>query len=69
MTDTPTWQSVLNPNYKFHGDIGTFFLVVTQSGYPYFLWNDRVYKVMKSDRTAMVNRSYVDTGLLVGDIK
>jgi hypothetical protein len=43
------WSNVLDFRYNWHGSRDYFFrTVVEPSGYPYFLWNDRVYKVTKN---------------------
>lgn len=45
----PTWKQVLNPNFDWHGDIDSFFdNCVRKTGYPYFMWNGRIYRVDKS---------------------
>lgn len=38
-------DSILNPNYSWHGHIDNFFEIVKTTGYPYFSWNGEVYKV------------------------
>lgn len=46
-----SWRNVLDYRYNWHGSRDSFFkTVVVPSGYPYFLWNDRVYKVTKDDK-------------------
>lgn len=38
-------EEVLLSKYVFVGHIDNFFKLVKQTGYPYFEWNDMVYKV------------------------
>lgn len=38
-------EEILLSKYIFVGHIDNFFKVVKQTGYPYFEWNDMVYKV------------------------
>ena len=59
----PTWRNTLNYNYKYWGHISKFWeTLVVPSGYPFFLWNDRIYEV-NSDRT-----NYNDTNLTIHDL-
>ena len=38
-------EAILNPNFKWHGDLYKFFKLVVDTGYPYFSWNGWIYKV------------------------
>lgn len=43
----PTWKEILLPDYKHFGDIENFLEVYKMSGYPYFMWNNRIYTMTK----------------------
>ena len=52
----PTWINTLNSDFKYYGHIDDFYsMVVRPSRYPYFVWNERVYKAIDSG-------TYEDTG-------
>jgi len=40
-----SWKEVFNTNHKIHGFIDVAFEMAKNSGYPYMIWNDRVYEV------------------------
>lgn len=41
----PTWKDIIKP-YNFFGHVSKFFeKIVYPSGYNYFEWNDRIFKV------------------------
>ena len=42
-------EEILLSKYIFIGNINIFFELVKQTGYPYFEWNDMVYKVDEND--------------------
>lgn len=56
-------SNVLNPNFKWHGTIDKFFNVVIQTGYPFFSWNGRVYKVEDGQTR------YTDTGKVIEEFE
>jgi hypothetical protein len=61
---TPTWKDIVNYKHlpsKFTCMATFFKTVVLPSGYPFFLWNDRVYKVEGADCS--------DTGFTISDIQ
>jgi hypothetical protein len=56
-------ENILSPNFAWHGTVDNFFRVVKASGYPFFSWNGRVYKV-NDDKLG-----YTDTGFTIDQIK
>ena len=61
MPDKPlTYQEVLIDRGRT-GWIGTLFEIARKLGYPYFMWNDRIYKIEKD--------WYAETELTVKNIK
>jgi hypothetical protein len=56
-------ENILSSNFLWHGHIEIFFEVVKATGYPFFSWNGRVYKVEDG------RLSFSDTGLLIKDFK
>lgn len=59
----PSWSNTLNYKFKFWGEVSVFFdKMVVPSGYPFFLWNDRIYK-----RTS--ESTWEDTNLTIKDLK
>lgn len=60
------WKNVIHGNHQLSfGHIDNFFnQVVVPTGYPYFIWSDRVYKV--EDRYNTIR--FTDTGYTVNDI-
>ena len=65
-----TWYDVLNHKQggKWWGYIDNFLPVVADVGYEYFVWNWRIYRIIKYTDTPS-SLSYEDTGLSVADIK
>ena len=60
---TPSWSNTINYKFKFWGEVSVFFdKMVVPSGYPFFLWNDRIYKRTGED-------SWEDTNLTIEDLK
>ena len=46
-TDRPSWANTIRGNFRFWNHMEDFVrAVVIPSGYPYFLWNEKVYKNM-----------------------
>jgi hypothetical protein len=63
MNKRPTWKEIIQSSYAKHGTRNQFFIhIVKPTGYPYFEWNDRIYRVIGWD-------DYEDTGLTVEDIE
>lgn len=56
----PTWRDVMDCKVWF-GDAYNMFATARNYGYKYFVWNDRVYKILDDVR-------YHDTGYLVKDM-
>jgi len=58
----PTWANTLNPNnlITLWGHISTFAEVGKKAGYPFILWNDRIY--------ALIDNRAEDTGLTIADL-
>lgn len=61
LTNKPLWSQVLYSRYKTHGSIGRFFEVAKITGYPYFEWNGRIYKVLD-------DKKFEDTGWTEYDV-
>ena len=62
-----TWRNVIDsysPNRAWFGHIEDYLKIVENSGYIYFHWNGRIYKLI----TIKENLSYEDTGLKVDDL-
>jgi hypothetical protein len=55
--------NVLIPSFKWYGDINVFFKTVVQTGYPFFAWNGRIYKVDDGQL------GYTDTGKMFEDFE
>lgn len=55
-----SFRDVLHTRERL-GHIDRIYELAKQLGYPYFLWNDRVFKLGAESR-------YVDTGLTVSDV-
>ncbi|KON87389.1 hypothetical protein AF332_11500 [Sporosarcina globispora] len=62
-----TWKNVIHGEHALRfGHIDNFFnQIVVPSGYPYFIWNDIIYRV--EDRYSK-NR-FTDTGCTINDIE
>jgi hypothetical protein len=56
-------ENVLSPSFKSYGSINTFFKTVVQTGYPFFVWNGKVYKVEDGQL------GYIDTGKMMKDFE
>jgi hypothetical protein len=56
-------SNILSPSFKWHGHIDKFFNIVCTTGYPFFEWNGKVYKV-ENDQI-----NYSDTGLKIDDFE
>lgn len=56
-------SNILNPNFKWHGEINKFFEIVKLTGYPFFTWNGRVYKVLDGQI------DYEVTGFIIDEIE
>jgi hypothetical protein len=54
-------EEILLSKYIFVGHIDNFFKVVKQTGYPYFEWNDMVYKVDEN--------TYKTTNININEVK
>lgn len=54
-------EEVLLSRYNLDRHIDVFFKTVKQTGYPYFEWNDFIYKVEKD--------TYKNTGININEIK
>lgn len=60
------WRNVFDAGKKLHGlMLGEFVQkIISLTGYKYFLWNDRVYKVVSTPHGC----GYVDTGKTIDDL-
>jgi hypothetical protein len=56
-------ENILSPSFKWHGNINVFFEVVKITGYPFFVWNGKVYKVENGQL------DYTDTGKMMKDFE
>jgi hypothetical protein len=55
------WDQVLISKYNLDRHIDEFFKTVKRTGYPYFEWNDFIYKVEID--------TYKNTGININEIK
>lgn len=68
--ETPIhWRNVFDVNKKLHGLMLDEFVqkVMPLTGYKYFLWNERVYKVIRS-ADSPGQYTCVDTGFTIEDL-
>ena len=66
VNEKPTWKNTIHNDARNFGHISELSEIAYRLGYPYILWNDRVYKVHAD------NLGYAwehDTGLTIKDIK
>lgn len=54
-------ENILLPSFKSFGNINEFFETVIQTGYPFFSWGGKVYKVEDGQL------DYTDTGKMIKD--
>jgi hypothetical protein len=54
----PTFENTLLSDYRHFGDAVIFHKVALEAGYPFYIWNDRVY------RTSANSNSREDTGFV-----
>lgn len=61
-------SNVLSPSFKWFGHIEAFFEVVKLTGYPFFQFNGKVYKVVNHP-SFPAYPIYQDTGKMIEDFE
>lgn len=56
-----TWKNVLNTNLTSYPRIDVAGHYARLLGYPYILWNDRIYRVLDEDRNYIYSTVYTIT--------
>jgi len=48
------WSNVFNTTHKHFGWFATAYELAKDSGYPYFIWNDKIFFTSNADDTGWV---------------